>query len=108
MSCVVQVRPVPTWIASGGCCAGSTVCITLLGILVLGVGFLNGLAVASALTVVFTVLAAVTLLPALLGVFGIRVLSRRQRRRLAGAPAPGAAGAWARWAGTNAARTMAG
>ena len=81
--------------------AGSTVCIALLGILVLGVGFLNGLAVASALTVVFTVLAAVTLLPALLGVFGMRVLSRRQRRRLAaGAPAPGAAGMWARWAST--------
>ena len=80
--------------------AGSTVCIALLGILVLGVGFLNGLAVASALTVVFTVLAAVTLLPALLGVFGMRVLSRRQRRRLAaGAPTPGATGMWARWAG---------
>ena len=85
--------------------AGSTVCIALLGILVLGLGFLNGLAVASALTVVFTVLAAVTLLPALLGVFKMRVLSRRQRRRLAaGAPAPGSAGPagglWARWAGT--------
>ena len=81
--------------------AGSTVCIALLGILVLGVGFLNGLAVASALTVVFTVLAAVTLLPALLGVFKMRVLSRRQRRRLAaGAPAPGSAGLWARWPGT--------
>ena len=66
--------------------AGSTVCIALLGILVLGVGFLNGLAVASALTVVFTVLAAVTLLPALLGVFKLRVLSRRQRRRLPGGP----------------------
>ena len=79
--------------------AGSTVCIALLGILVLGVSFLNGLAVASALTVVFTVLAAVTLLPALLGVFGIHVLSRRQRRR------PGAGGVvwpgvWSRWAGT--------
>jgi RND superfamily putative drug exporter len=81
--------------------AGGTVCIALLGILVLGVSFLNGLAVASALTVVFTVLAAVTLLPALLGVFGMRVLSRRQRRRLAaGAPAPGSAGLWARWSGT--------
>ena len=81
--------------------AGSTVCIALLGILVLGVSFLNGLAIASALTVVFTVLAAVTLLPALLGVFGMRVLSRRQRRQLAsGAPAPGAAGLWARWAST--------
>jgi RND superfamily putative drug exporter len=81
--------------------AGSTVCIALLGILVLGVGFLNGLAVASALTVVFTVLAAVTLLPALLGVFGMRVLSRRQRRRLSTqAHASGPLGLWARWAGT--------
>src|SRR5690349_4268540 len=80
--------------------AGSTVCIALLGILVLGVGFLNGLAVASALTVVFTVLAAITLLPALLGVFGMHVLSRRQRRRLSTlAHAPGPVGQWARWAG---------
>ena len=82
--------------------AGSTVCIALLGILVLNVSFLNGLAVASALTVVFTVLAAVTLLPGMLGVIGIRVLSRRQRRKLAGSqPLPaGQPGMWARWAGT--------
>src|SRR5437763_1816523 len=37
--------------------AGITVCIALLGIFVLGVGFLNGLAVACALAVVFTVVA---------------------------------------------------
>jgi len=77
--------------------AGSTVCIALLGILILGIGFLSGLAVASALTVVFTVLAAVTLLPALLGVFGARVLSRRQRRTLH-TPSVRSAGVWARWA----------
>jgi RND superfamily putative drug exporter len=80
--------------------AGGTVCIAIVGILVLGLSFLNGLAVACALTVVFTVLAAVTLLPALLGAFGWRVLSRRQRRQMAN---PGAAqdagGRWARWAG---------
>ena len=82
--------------------AGSTVCIALLGILILGIGFLSGLAVASALTVVFTVLAAVALLlPALLGVFGARVLSRRQRRTLhVHAQAASPAGLWARWAGT--------
>jgi RND superfamily putative drug exporter len=45
------------------------------------------------------VLAAVTLLPALLSVFGIRVLSRRQRRRL-GAKAVVSPRAWGRWAGT--------
>ncbi|HEY1319334.1 MAG TPA: MMPL family transporter, partial [Streptosporangiaceae bacterium] len=76
--------------------AGSTVCIALLGILILGVSFLNGLAVASALTVVFTVLAAATLLPALLGVFGMRVLSRRQRRGVA----PRELTLWARWGRT--------
>jgi len=81
--------------------AGGTVCIALLGIFVLGMTFLNGLAVACALTVVFTVAAAVTLLPALLGVFGMRVLSRRQRRALAGqVTAPGSNGLWARWSGT--------
>ena len=81
--------------------AGGTVCIAILGILVVGLSFLNGLAVACALTVVFTVLAAVTLLPALLGVFGWRVLSRRQRRRLANQrETQDAGGMWARWAGT--------
>src|SRR5580698_7876640 len=94
--------------------AGTTVCIALLGILVLGVSFLNGLAIASALVVVFTVAAAVTLLPAMLGVFGMRVLSRRQRRGGRGADSPpvrrGGPGGivppgetdkiWARWAGT--------
>jgi putative drug exporter of the RND superfamily len=81
--------------------AGGTVCIAILGILVVGLGFLNGLAVACVLTVVFTVLAAVTLLPALLGVFGRRVLSRRQRRRLANQrAAQDAGGMWARWAAT--------
>ncbi len=67
--------------------AGGTVCIALLGLLTLGLGFLDGLAVAAAITVACTVLAAVTLLPALFGVLGLRVLSRRQRRRLrAGGP----------------------
>jgi putative drug exporter of the RND superfamily len=80
--------------------AGGTVCIAILGMFVLNLGFLNGLAVACSVTVVFTVLAAITLLPALLGVFGSRVLSRRQRRRLASPrPAP-PGGVWARWAAT--------
>jgi RND superfamily putative drug exporter len=80
--------------------AGITVCIALLGLLVLGVSFLNGLAVACALTVVFTVAAAVTLTPALLGVFGMRVLSRRRRRLAGQVTARGSSGLWARWSGT--------
>ncbi|MGP4004828.1 MMPL family transporter [Streptomyces sp. 8N706] len=62
--------------------AGATVCIALLGMLVLRLNFLNGVALAASLTVVLTVAASVTLLPALLGVMGTRVLSRRERRRL--------------------------
>lgn len=63
--------------------AGATVCIALLGMLILRLGFLNGVAVAASLTVVLTVAASVTLLPALLSYIGPRALSRRERRRLA-------------------------
>ena len=57
--------------------AGTTVCIALLGMLVLRIGYISGLGIAAAITVLFTVAAATTLLPALLGFLGIRVLSRR-------------------------------
>ncbi|WP_039933719.1 MMPL family transporter [Streptomyces viridochromogenes] len=63
--------------------AGATVCIALLGMLILRLGFLNGVAIAASLTVILTVAASVTLLPALLSVIGMRALSRRERRRLA-------------------------
>jgi len=81
--------------------AGTTVCIALLGMLVLRVSYVSGLGIAAAITVAFTVAAATTLLPALLGVLGLRVLSRRERRRLAaGEFAPdGASAWWARLAG---------
>ncbi|MFC5169033.1 MMPL family transporter [Streptomyces mutomycini] len=63
--------------------AGATVCVALLGMLVLRLGFLNGVAIAASLTVVLTVAASVTLLPALLSFIGTRALSRRERGRLA-------------------------
>ncbi|WP_328343671.1 MMPL family transporter [Streptomyces violaceus] len=63
--------------------AGATVCIALLGMLILRLSFLNGVAIAASLTVVLTVAASVTLLPALLSLIGTRALSRRERRRLA-------------------------
>ncbi|MFD1662634.1 MMPL family transporter [Streptomyces caeni] len=63
--------------------AGATVCIALLGMLILRLGFLNGVAIAACLTVLLTVAASVTLLPALLSFIGPRALGRRERRRLA-------------------------
>jgi len=81
--------------------AGITVCIALLGMLALGVSVLSGSGIASAIVVAFTVLSALTLLPALLGFFGPRTLTRRARRALAAGElrtsdeSPG----WARWAG---------
>ncbi|MFE7597685.1 MMPL family transporter [Streptomyces sp. NPDC057494] len=63
--------------------AGATVCIALLGMLILRLGFLNGVAIAASLTVLLTVAASVTLLPALLSFIGMRALSRRERRVLA-------------------------
>jgi RND superfamily putative drug exporter len=80
--------------------AGGTVCAALLGLLVLRLSFLDGLAYASVITVLLTMATALTLLPALLGFMGARVLSRRERRRLAeSGPQDGhTTGFWARWA----------
>ena len=82
--------------------AGIIVCIALLGMFALGVTFLYGLAIAAAIGVLFTMIAALTLLPAFLGFIGPRVLSRRQKKDLA-ANGPkvvgsGTKGFWARWA----------
>ena len=53
--------------------AGTTVVIGMLGLLVLRQQLLNGVAVAAAATVAMTVIAALTLLPALLGFTGYRL-----------------------------------
>jgi RND superfamily putative drug exporter len=80
--------------------AGLTVCIALLGQFALGVSFLYGVAVSAAITVALTMLSSLTLLPALLGFFGMKVLSRRQRASLAsnGPTAEVVTGFWRRWA----------
>lgn len=82
--------------------AGIIVCIALLGMFALGVSFLYGLATAAAIGVAFTMIAALTLLPALLSFIGPRVLSRKQKRDLA-ANGPrvvgsGSKGFWPKWA----------
>lgn len=63
--------------------AGITVFIALAGMFVPQIAFLSSLATAAAITVVFSVAASVTLVPALLTLYGNRVLSRRERSRLA-------------------------
>ena len=77
--------------------AGSVVCVAMLGLLSLGVGLLSGLGIAASVGVLFTMATSVTLLPALLGFFGVRVLSRKQRRDLAAGTVPVESGIWWRW-----------
>jgi hypothetical protein len=75
--------------------AGLTVVIALLGLVVLGLGSLQGVAVAVALTVLATVFASLTLLPALLAVMSTRV-ERSVRRRAARRGRPDG-DRWRRW-----------
>jgi len=88
--------------------AGLTVVIALFGMFALGLSMLNGMAIAAALTVILTVAAAITLLPALLGLLKLRVLSRSQRRQLAatGPVQLSRATIWERWAGAVQARPI--
>jgi RND superfamily putative drug exporter len=92
--------------------AGSTVVIALLGMMLLGVTFLYGLALSASIAVLLVMLASLTLLPALLTFAGGRVAGKRSRARARSAePATGAVasgasetvghsaagGAWIRW-----------
>ncbi|MEV7196274.1 MMPL family transporter [Streptomyces sp. NPDC093510] len=81
--------------------AGCTVIIALLGMYALGLGSLQGVALAMALTVLVTMLASLTLLPALLSAFGGRirrnVLKRARRQAARGRKEEGTA--WRRWGG---------
>ncbi|WP_443076009.1 MMPL family transporter [Streptomyces sp. NBC_01716] len=53
--------------------AGCTVIVALLGLVALGLGSLQGIALAVAVTVLVTMAASLVLLPALLGLFGGRI-----------------------------------
>ncbi|HEX9994330.1 MAG TPA: MMPL family transporter [Acidimicrobiales bacterium] len=63
--------------------AGTTVVISLLGLVVNGISFVNGLAIGSSVVVAVTMIASLTLLPALLGFAGERVELTRWRGLLA-------------------------
>ncbi len=77
--------------------AGATVIIALLGQFALGVEFLYGLAVSSALAVFMTMLAALSVLPALLSRFGERIGRTRKSKSLDAAPREQKHGFWVRW-----------
>jgi RND superfamily putative drug exporter len=76
--------------------AGFTVMVSVLGMLLMGLNFLHGLAVGTSLAVVIAVLAAITLLPALLGFVGFTIdrlkVGRHQKQT--------GEGMWHRWART--------
>ncbi|MBV8981548.1 MAG: MMPL family transporter, partial [Acidimicrobiia bacterium] len=88
--------------------AGIIVCIALLGMFALRVSFLYGLAIAATVGVVFTMVSAITLLPALLGFFGPRVLRRRERHMLAAGSVERSdrVGFWHRWTGVIAGQPL--
>ena len=82
--------------------AGGTVVISLLGLFLIGVSFIRGLAVGASLAVLFVMAAAVTLLPAVLGFAGhtidrFALPSARRGRSVENS-------FWARWSRTLQAR----
>ncbi len=84
--------------------AGTTVVIALLGMMLLGVDFLYGVAISASIGVLLVMFSALTLLPALLTFAGARLArpSRRMRRRArreaeSNSPAAPREGAWLRW-----------
>jgi putative drug exporter of the RND superfamily len=85
--------------------AGTTVVIALLGLVTMGQRLMTGVAIGASATVLVTMIAAVTLLPAFLGFIGHKInslrLPRRTSRRRAsiGGPAPTRRTAAERWAG---------
>jgi putative drug exporter of the RND superfamily len=74
--------------------AGTTVVIALLGMMLLGVSFLYGVAVAASIAVLLVMLASLTLLPALLTLVGGRLTKPSRFTRK---PAAAGTGAWLRW-----------
>ena len=80
--------------------AGITVCVALLGMLTVGVSVLSGAAIAASIAVLFPMMAAQTLLPALVRIVGTRTLTRRQRAALARGETeiPEASRRWLGWA----------
>ncbi|WP_197319195.1 MMPL family transporter [Saccharomonospora sp. NB11] len=79
--------------------AGLTVVIALAGLAVVNIPILTKMGFAAAGAVVLAVLVALTLIPALIGLAGKRILPRKQRNKAAGeiSDKPGAGTRWARF-----------
>jgi uncharacterized membrane protein YdfJ with MMPL/SSD domain len=80
--------------------AGGTVIIALLSLWVAGIPLVASLGYASAVAVLTAVLAAVTLLPAMLSLAGRHLFGARLPAFLRPRARPGAATLWSRWAAT--------
>ncbi len=88
--------------------AGGTVVVAILGLQLAGIPFVAALGYSASLVVAVAVLVAITLLPALLGFAGTRVLAKSHRQAAADAAEATASGAapsvsenhsgWLRWA----------
>ncbi|THV41736.1 MMPL family transporter [Glycomyces buryatensis] len=74
--------------------AGSVVIVALMGLFALGLGSLQAVSLSVALVVLVTMLASVTLLPALLALFGKRIEKRVRKHAAKAKRAPGS-----RWMG---------
>ncbi len=85
--------------------AGVTVAIALTGLFLSGIPTVTMLGVTASFAVLTAILAALTLLPALLSVFGLRILRKRDRNAppldSAGELASGIWGRWARLVGSH-------
>ncbi|MGH2551886.1 MAG: MMPL family transporter, partial [Thermomicrobiales bacterium] len=75
--------------------AGTTVAIAMLGLIVIRIPFVTGMGIAGASVVLSSVVIAIGLMPAILGVVGNRVL--RYRIPGLGKPAEGETGFWYKW-----------
>ena len=76
--------------------AGSTVVISLIGLFLFRLPFMNGLAFGTIAAVLLVMIAALTLLPAVLGFAG-RAIDRLAAPRLMRRGTPGSQGFWYRW-----------
>src|SRR3954453_12954694 len=87
----------------GGLFAGIVVVIAMLGMILLGISFLYGPAIGAALSVLATMTASLTLIPALLGVFGRRI---KPAKGAGEGAADRESGLAARWSGFVARRPL--